>query len=332
MPENMIEAISFPKIIGRSDRMREVYDAVRKVSHTQATVLLRGETGTGKELIARAIHDSGPRADHPFVPVHCAAIPETLFESELFGHERGAFTGAIKRKPGLLEEAKGGTVFLDEIGDVPLTIQAKLLRVLEEMRFRRVGGSATLAADVRVITATHADLEKVVREGAFREDLYYRLNVVPIVLPPLRERTEDLPLLIAHFLARFNQEHRARVQVSPEVEHLMVLYDWPGNVRELEHCIERLVIMADDAVITFKTIPKTLTTYFQDMRSVSHASDAEETSLLGTLRNVEKARILSALERCGWVKARAARLLGMTERQLDYRVTRYSIRGKPTNV
>ncbi len=325
-----MEREPFHHIVGQSGTMREAFDAVRKVSHTKATVLLRGETGTGKELIARAIHQSSPRADRPMLTLHCAAVPETLMESELFGHEPGAFTGALKRRQGIFERADGGTVFLDEVGDVPLVIQATLVRVLEEMRFKRVGGDATLTADVRLIAATHADLEKAVLDGTFREDLYYRLTVVPIVLPSLRERREDIPLLIAHFLDRFNREHQTRVQIAPEVEQVMIVYDWPGNVRELEHCIERLVIMADEERITFRTIPRSLRTYFRDIKAASDVPAASPPlSLLQTLKDVEKARILSALERSRWIKARAARLLGMTARQLDYRVKQYNIR-EPT--
>ena len=323
----------FRHIVGQSEKMREVYDAVRKVSHTKATVLLRGETGTGKELIAKAIHRSSPRAEKPLLTLHCAAIPETLMESELFGHESGAFTGALKRRQGIFERADGGTVFLDEVGDIPLTVQAKLVRVLEEMQFTRVGGTAPLTADIRMVAATHADLEKVILEGTFREDLYYRLNVVPIILPSLRERKDDIPLLIAHFLDRFNREHHRCIQIAPEMEHVMIIYDWPGNVREMEHCIERLVIMAEEDRITFRTIPRSLKTYFRDVRTATEVPAEEKpASLLQTLKDVEKAKIISALERCRWIKARAARFLGMTPRQLDYRVKHYKIREPATFV
>ncbi|MGH7233217.1 MAG: sigma-54 interaction domain-containing protein, partial [Nitrospiraceae bacterium] len=218
-------------LIGGSPAMRSVHEATQRVSHSQATVLVRGESGTGKELVARAIHLQGPRAEKPFVPLHCAAVSEALLESELFGHERGAFTGAVESRKGRFELAEGGTLFLDEIGDIPLATQVKLLRVLQEKCFERVGGSRPVSVDVRVISATHRDLEAMVRVGAFREDLYYRLNVVPIMLPPLRDREGDVPLLIEYFVSRVAREHRRRVQLGRDLLMLMSRYHWPGNVR-----------------------------------------------------------------------------------------------------
>ncbi len=230
--------------VGQSKRMREIYEEIRQVSHSRATVLLRGESGTGKELLARAIHYNSPRAGGPFIKINCAALPHTLLESELFGHEKGAFTGATATKKGRFELADGGSLFLDEIGDLPMDLQAKLLRVLQEHSFERVGGTRTVAVDVRIITATHQDLEAAIARGHFREDLYYRLNVVPILLPPLRQRREDIPLLTEHFLAKFNRENNRKVRITGRALQQMVNYAWPGNVRELENCIERLVIMS----------------------------------------------------------------------------------------
>jgi Nif-specific regulatory protein len=222
-------------LVGQSKRMREIYEAVQQVSQSRATVLLRGESGTGKELLARAIHHSSPRANGPFIKINCAALPQTLLESELFGHEKGAFTGATTAKKGRFEMADGGSLFLDEIGDLPPDLQSKLLRVLQERSFERVGGTQTVHVDVRIITATHQNLESGITAGRFREDLYYRLNVVPILLPPLRERREDIPLLTEHFLSKHNRENNRKVRITGRALQRMLEYDWPGNVRELEN-------------------------------------------------------------------------------------------------
>ncbi|MBI4402166.1 MAG: sigma 54-interacting transcriptional regulator [Nitrospirae bacterium] len=321
-------------LVGHSAAVQQVYQAIERVSHSQATVLLRGESGTGKELVAKAIHLEGPRADGPFIRLHCAAVTETLLESELFGHERGAFTGAVETRKGRFELADGGTLFLDEIGDVPLAIQVKLLRVLQDKCFERVGGSRLVMVDVRVISATHRDLEAMVRAGEFREDLYYRLNVVPIALPPLREREGDIPLLIEHFLARFNRENRRQVRLGHDLLALMGRYHWPGNVRELQNCVERLVVMADSDhdLVTFETIPPSLRGYFADMRQVTGADQgkggkerAEGQPLGASLQAIERQRLLDALERVGWVQARAARALGLTPRQVAYKMRKYGI-------
>src|SRR5574341_2204554 len=242
-------------IVGRSKRMREIYDAVEQVSQTRATVLIRGESGTGKELIARAIHYNSPRAAGPFVRLNCAALPQGLLESELFGHEKGAFTGATAAKKGRFELADGGSLFLDEIGDIPMSVQVRLLRVLQERCFERVGGTKTIAVDVRIIAATHQDLEAAIARGEFREDLYYRLNVVPLLLPPLRERREDIPLLIEHFLAKYNRANNRKVRITGRVLQAMLNYDWPGNVRELENCVERMVIMVRRKLVLPEDLP-----------------------------------------------------------------------------
>lgn len=322
----------FASLVGESPAMLEVYQAIRRVSHSQATVLLRGESGTGKELVAKAIHVEGPRANGPFIRLHCAALTETLLESELFGHERGAFTGAVETRKGRFEQADGGTLFLDEIGDIPPSTQVKLLRVLQERCFERVGGNRSISVDVRLIAATHRDLEAMVRSGTFREDLYYRLNVVPITLPPLRERTEDVPLLINHFLVRFNRENRRRVSLGDDLLALMSSYHWPGNVRELQNCVERLVVMAECDRMSIDTVPPSLRGYFADMRHVARddrsgamTAGKERLPLGESLQEIERQRLLEALERAGWVQARAARALGLTPRQVAYKMRKYRI-------
>lgn len=248
-------------IVGRSAAMQEVYELIEKVSNSRATVLIRGESGTGKEMVAKAIHYSGNRAKAPFIAVSCAALPETLMESELFGHEKNAFTGANTQKPGRFELAHGGTLFLDEIAEVTPAVQVKLLRVLQERKFERLGGTKTIEVDVRLIAATNKDLEQMVQVGAFREDLYYRLQVIQIYLPPLRERKDDIPLLVEHFLQKYNEENDKHIQaVAPDAMDLLMKYHWPGNVRELENAIERAVVLADpDAeYITVDLLPKSV--------------------------------------------------------------------------
>jgi Nif-specific regulatory protein len=313
--------------VGQSAALEEVFGAIARVAQSQATVMLRGESGTGKELVATAIHHSGPRAEKPFIRLHCAAVPEMLFESELFGHERGAFTGATEMRKGRFELADQGTLFLDEIGDIPLATQMKLLRVLQDQRFERVGGSQTYEVDVRLISATHQDLEAMVKSGAFREDLYYRLNVVPITLPPLRERVGDIPLLIEHFLGKYNKQNRREVRLSADLVKLMAGYHWPGNVRELENCIERLVVMTGAEKVSLGTIPTTLRGYFTDMRHVSQPDPSARTNTLtGNLAVIEQDRLKKTLDRAGWVQARAARTLGITPRQIAYKIRKYRLR------
>lgn len=317
-------------VIGRSKAIEEVIRSVLRVSPSKATVLLRGESGTGKELMARAIHFNSPRADRPFVKVNCSALPETLLESELFGHERGAFTGATQRRSGRFETANGGTIFLDEIGDIPPSMQVKLLRVLQEQQFERVGGSATITVDVRVVAATHRDLERAIREGDFREDLYYRLNVVPIFLPALRERAADVPLLIDHFLQQFNRENKKAVRFGADILGLLSRYHWPGNVRELENCIERMVIMSESDTITLRSIPPSLSAYFRDLQQVTPASaPSGRPDLQSSVENLEREQILTALKKSGWIQARAARVLGLTPRQVGYKMKRYRIPAHP---
>jgi Nif-specific regulatory protein len=289
-------------------------------------VLLRGESGTGKELVARALHRLSPRSHQPFVKLNCAALPESLLESELFGHERGAFTGAVKMRRGRFEMAHRGTLFLDEIGDITPATQVKLLRVLQERTFERVGGSRSITVDVRIIAATNANLEEAVRARRFREDLYYRLHVVPIVLPPLRERKEDIPILLGHFLQRFNAENHKQLKISSAAMDLIVGYDWPGNVRELEHCIERLVVMARRDIIAPEDVPLPVSIHQRPVALASPAVMAsEDATLPREIADIERERLLEAVRRCGGVQTRAAALLGITPRQLGYKLRKYRI-------
>ena len=320
-----------PVLIGNSTAMQAVYTAIQRVSNSSATVLIRGESGTGKELAAQSIHLSSARADQPFVAVHCAAVPETLIETTLFGHERGAFTGANQARKGRLEHAHGGTLFLDEVGDIPLSTQVKLLRVLQDKEFERVGSGQTLSVDVRVIAATHRHLEAMVRSGEFREDLYYRLNVVPLTLPPLRARRDDVRPLMTHFLNKFNRANSRDVQLGKDLVDMMSVYHWPGNIRELQNCIERLVVLAETSPVDLRSIPESLTPYFDHMRTVQSqsppksSSPASQQTLSARLDAIERDRLREALKKAGWVKAKAARLLGMTPRQIAYRIEKYRL-------
>lgn len=324
-----------PVLIGNSAAMQAVEAAIQRISNTSATVLLRGESGTGKELVAQRIHGLSERAGQPFMVVHCAAIPETLIETTLFGQERGAFTGANQARKGRLEQAAGGTLFLDEVGDIPLSTQVKLLRVLQDKTFERVGGEEAFSVNVRVIAATHRHLEAMVQTGEFREDLYYRLNVVPLTLPPLRARQDDVPLLMVHFLDKFNYANSRDIQLGQDLIHMMNVYHWPGNIRELQNCIERLVVLAEAAFVNLETIPESLTPYFDHMRTVqsqpatNSSSPAPRQTLVARLDAIERDRLREALKKTGWVKAKAARLLGMTPRQVAYRIAKYQLIEKP---
>ena len=308
-------------IIGQSDKMQEVFEEVHRVAPSKTTVLLRGESGTGKELIAKAIHYMSPRNRGPFIKFNCASIPEGLLESELFGHEKGAFTGAISSRKGRFELADRGTIFLDEIGDLPAALQPKILRVLQEKEFEKVGSEKTIKVAVRVIAATSRNLEKLVSQDKFREDLYYRLNVIPILLPPLKERGEDIPILIEYFLKKFNKENNRAVVLDNNALQVLLNYDWPGNVRELENTIERLVVMSRSDKITPSDLPIPL-----GIKRIK--SQAESASLTSDIEDIEKINILNALEKTGWVQAKAARLLGITPRQIGYKIKKYSIEDK----
>jgi two-component system, NtrC family, response regulator AtoC len=324
---------SFEQIIGESPAMAEMIRLARKVAASEASsVLLQGESGTGKDLVAKAIHYGSSRADQPFIAINCAAIPATLIESELFGHEKGAFTDAKGRKEGLFEQAQGGTLFLDEIGELELGLQAKLLRVLEEGSFRRVGGLKDLPLDMRVVAASNRDLKAESEAGRFRLDLYYRLSVIQIDLPPLRERGDDVLLLVKYYIAHFNERLRKRIQcLAPEVERVFRLYSWPGNVRELRNVIERVMILEDSDLITADWLPRGLT---RDARHVSSApivasvSDAAEVAAMPfqlpdagiDLERVELSLVRQAMERSGGNQTRAAELLGVSRDQLRYRL------------
>ena len=308
-------------IIGQSDKMQEVFEEVHRVAPSKTTVLLRGESGTGKELIAKAIHYMSPRNKGPFIKFNCASIPEGLLESELFGHEKGAFTGAISSRKGRFELADGGTIFLDEIGDLPAALQPKILRVLQEKEFEKVGSEKTIKVAVRVIAATSRNLEKLVSQDKFREDLYYRLNVIPILLPALKERGEDIPILIEYFLKKFNKENNRAVVLDNNALQVLLNYDWPGNVRELENTIERLVVMSRSDKITASDLPIPL-----GIKRIK--SQVESTSLTSDIEDIEKINILNALEKTGWVQAKAARLLGITPRQIGYKIKKYGIEDK----
>jgi Nif-specific regulatory protein len=303
------------------------------VAPTRSTVIIRGESGTGKELIARAIHYNSPRADKPFIKVSCAALPENLLESELFGHEKGSYTGATEMVKGRFELADQGTLFLDEIGDISLATQVKLLRVLQERKFERVGGAKTLSIDARVIAATNRNLEKAIGEGKFREDLYYRLNVVPLFLPPLRQRKEDVPLLLNFFLAKYNRENQTRYRIHPETLEILVNHSWPGNVRELENTIERLAVMAKGNELTLEGIPLSLGQLHRDSAGEFIPEGGNPNSLSGenlTLTDMEKRKVMEAMEKCGGIQSRACKLLGITPRQLGYKLKKYKIGYKPT--
>ena len=314
-------------MVGRSDIMEETFETIKRVALSSATVLIRGESGTGKELVARAIHYNSPRADGPFVKINCTAIPDTLLETELFGHVKGSFTGASGERKGRFELADKGTIFLDEIGDLPVSTQLKLLRVLQERSFEKLGSSATISVDVRIVAATNSNLEDAIEKGTFREDLFYRLNVVPIILPPVRSRREDIPLLIEHFLKKFNKENSKNVSITGDAMEYLLNYGWPGNVREIENCIERIVILSDNDVATRNDLPYEIL----NANKISYKSKPEdapgddESSLTKTVEDIEVERIVDALKKCGWVKSRAARLIGLTTRQLDYRISKYGI-------
>jgi Nif-specific regulatory protein len=306
-------------IIGNSNKMREVYQMISQVCKSNATVLIRGESGTGKELVANSVHYNSHRAKGPFIKVNCAAIPANLIESELFGHEKGAFTGAIKQKAGKFELSHKGTIFLDEIGSIGLDVQANLLRVLQEKEFERVGGHKTLKVDVRILAATNKDLEHAVKDGTFRGDLYYRLNVFPIYMPPLRERKTDILLLADFFLEKYAKENGKEIKrfSTPAIDMLME-YHWPGNVRELENCIERAVLLCDSGVVHSYHLPPTLQT--------GHESDTlPELSLEDAIANLEREMIIDALKNTRGNITLAAQILKTTVRKFAYKAKKYGI-------
>ena len=320
-------------IIGHSKAMQEVFWSIERVAPSQATVLLLGDSGTGKEMAAQAIHEASPRRDRPFVKINCAALPEALLESELFGHEKGAFTGAGGTRIGRFEMADKGTLFLDEIGEMPLPLQSKLLRVLQEQQFERLGSNRTISVDVRIIAATNVSLHEAVTQGSFRNDLYYRLNVVPIILPALRERREDIPLLVDYFLKASNQRNKKSLRMSRDFLEAMTAYDWPGNVRELQNVVERLVILSAGDLLRLEDLPDC----FFAPKAVAVAPHAAVTAAMPAaappaappqrrkLEDIEREQVEAALLRHGWVQARAARELGLTQRQIGYKIQKFGL-------
>jgi Nif-specific regulatory protein len=319
LKQELRERYDFSNIIGTSGPTRQMYEQVAQVAQTNTTVLIRGESGTGKELIAHAIHYNSLRAKKPFVKVSCAALPDTLIESELFGYEKGAFTGAQARKKGRFELAEGGTLFLDEIGDINLSTQVKLLRVLQEREFERLGGTETVKVNVRMIAATNKDMEKAIAEGTFREDLYYRLNVFTIFVPPLRERKADLLLLADHFLEKFSREHGKTIKrISTPAIDMLMAYHWPGNVRELENALERAVLVCDSAVVHAHHLPPSLQT-------ADSSGTVTRVSLKDAVAAYERDLIQDALKTTRGNRAKAARLLDTTERILNYKVRGHDI-------
>jgi DNA-binding NtrC family response regulator len=321
----------FDNIIGKCDTMQEIFRLIEKVAPTDSTILIRGQSGTGKELIARAIHQHSLRKDKKFIAVDCGALPETLLESELFGHVKGSFTGAVVAKIGLLEVANGGTFFLDEVGDLSPGIQSKLLRVLQEKEFRQVGGVKSIKVDVRLVAATNQDLELMIKQGKFREDLFYRINIVPIRLPPLRERREDIPLLVDHFLAVYNDRRNKNIKgFSSESLALFMEYEWPGNVRELENIIDRMVIMSDSESIDVEHVPihivgNRVCFNITAARTGVELKEMKKRMRIQAVENVEKAFLIEALKRNQWNVSKAARDVGMQRQNFQAMMRKHSI-------
>ncbi len=319
--EQLHERFGVENIIGQSAALKETLDTIQQVAPSRANVLIQGETGTGKELVAKAIHRLSPRAHAPLVTVHCASLPATLLESELFGHEKGAFTGATERKPGRFERADGGSLFLDEIGEIDLSVQVKILRILEERNFERLGGRKTIDVDVRLIAATNKDLKQLVAEGKFREDLYYRLNVVTITLPPLRERKEDIPLLMTKFLNEFAEENGKTIEgFTPDCVGALMAHDWPGNVRELRNVIERMVVLARQNRLSVRDLPPAMRPAGD--QPVREGFIGQELSL----QDAEKNMIIKALETHKGNRTKAAEQLGISRRTLHRKLNEYELR------
>jgi len=329
LKEHLKERQDFDKIIGYSDCMKKVFDTIDKVSNSDSTVLITGESGTGKELVARAIHFRSDRKNSPMIPVNCGAIPEELLESELFGHEKGAFTGAIRNRMGRFELAQGGTIFLDEIGDMSPSLQVKVLRVIQEKQFERIGGVKTITADVRIIAATNQDLEAAVAEKKFREDLFYRINVIPINLPSLRERGSDILILANHFLMSFNKLKKKNVEhISPDAVNYLMRYNWPGNVRELQNLIEMLVVMKEEGEINIEDLPaKIRNVQVENPCAPPIVFSEEGIDFNDHISRLEKELLLKALKMSGGVKNRAAKLLNLNRTTLVEKLKRLNISG-----
>ncbi|MDP3181870.1 MAG: sigma-54 dependent transcriptional regulator [Desulfobaccales bacterium] len=326
LTEELAKRYGFPNIVAKSQAMQEILALVKRVAQSKATVLVTGESGTGKELVARAIHQSSGRASKSFVTVNCAALTETLLESELFGHERGAFTHAVALRKGRFELADGGTLFMDEVAEMSPALQVKLLRVLQEMEFERVGGTRTIKVDVRMVAASNRELKEEVEAGRFREDLFYRLNVVHLHIPPLRRRHEDIPLLTAHFINKYVQENlRDKIHITPEAEKLLIQYPWPGNVRELENVMERAVILCSDNIITPRDLPGELAPVAVEAKLDINRFIPLHTPLTEALEAIEEQMIRRALELSGQVQVRAAEMLGITKSLLQYKLKKYHL-------
>ena len=311
--------------------MKNVFKLIEKVAASNATVLIGGESGTGKELVAKAIHFNGTRKNYPFISINCGAVPESLLESELFGHEKGAFTSADATKVGLMESASKGSFFLDEVGEAPLSIQVKLLRVLQEKEIMRVGGTKTIGIDLRIIAASNLDLTKAVKNKTFREDLYYRLNVIPIELPPLRERKEDIPLLVDHFVKKYNEERQGdnKIQgVHSDVLSLMENYSWPGNVRELENVIERAVVLEVEDMIQVSSLPGGISGNKESASDVVLPPSDQPVDLEKTLDQIEKKMLLGALDQSNGIINKAAKQLNLSFRSMRYRIQKHKLKGK----
>jgi sigma-54 dependent transcriptional regulator, flagellar regulatory protein len=324
------ELLNFEKsdgIIGKSPKMQQIFKLVTRVAQSDSTVIINGESGSGKGLIARAIHRNSKRKDKPFITINCGAIPENLLESELFGHVRGAFTGATASKTGKFELAKGGTVFLDEIGDMSPSLQVKILRVLEEKEFEQVGGVKTLSAEVRILAATHRNLETLVKEKTFREDLYYRLNVIPVKVPPLRERKSDVSLLVLHFLSEFNEKCATAVhEISTDAMNLLKQHHWPGNVRELKNMVERFVVLKGEGIIEAQDLPDDIMMNRKNATSLPAVEISEEGISLNTaVTEFEKKLILESLHQTNWIKNKAAKLLKLNRTTLVEKIKRYKL-------
>jgi DNA-binding NtrC family response regulator len=320
----------FANMVGNSDAILRVFDLIRKVADTDSSVLILGESGTGKELIAHAIHYNSCRRDGPLIPVNCAAIPEELLESELFGHERGAFTHAVRTRIGRFEQANGGTIFLDEISEMSPGLQVKILRVLQDHSFERIGGIKTLRVDIRVIAATNRDLEELVRQNKFREDLFYRLNVIPIQVPPLRDRVSDIPLLLHHFLQLFSRTKKKPLKrFSPAAQELLLKYPWPGNVRELENLVERLVILTEGETIEIADLPERLQSLFLPLKEESGSFPDQGIHFTDAVQAFERNLILKALRQSNWVKSQAAQLLHLNRTTLLEKMKKQNIPARP---
>ncbi len=328
LKKELVKEFSFQNLIGNSESMHRIFDLIRRVSQSPTNVLITGSSGTGKEVVAKAIHYNGALHDKPFVTINCGAIPENLMESEMFGHKKGAFTSAVNDKQGLFEVADGGTLFLDELGELPLTIQVKLLRAIQERIIRRVGATEDIKVDVRIIAATNRDLDKMVADGTFRQDLFYRLNVINIKTPSLKERKEDIPILAAHFLKKYNERLRKNIlSISDEAMEIIKNYDYPGNVRELENLIERTVALEAGATILPESLPAMVNT--SNGRKLASSSDIEVgpagIELDKVMGQIEKELIVKAIHQAGGIKKKAAKLLQITFRSMRYRVEKYNL-------